>query len=366
MNDKSPPPQQVKRDGGHAEEIDAVRFLCNLLVVLLHASAATQYVTCHGVEYWVWQFLFGDFATILLPTLFLLSGYLLFRNYSNSSYKRKLFGRAKRLAVPYVAWNVVFVAVFCLFALVVPRAAARVEQFGLDTWRGCFEKVLSFSVHPMDGPLWFIRTLFVFSLFAPVFDWCYRKLPTWAIVALAVAPVALCAFFPAWAMRVRMTYPPYAFALFALGGLMASRRVSLVGWFQARRRFFLPLGALSMAAGFIAFGLCGLRHVPVLDALKMMAMAPLLWTLSTPMTRVVWRPWVRQTVAPASFFIYAGHFLFASTMLHLCAPFVPDIPGKLTLLCFVFVGLGIPVCWVAHRCARALSPRLTKIFDGSL
>lgn len=68
---------------------------------------------------------------------------------------------------------------------------------------------------------------------------------------------------------------------------------------------------------------------------------------------------------PSAFFIYAGHFLFASTLLHLVAPHLPFAHGKLTVLCLIFVGLGIPVCVLAHWIGRrVLSKSLTQHFDA--
>lgn len=201
-----------------SQTIDSVRLFCNLLVVLLHASAAFQYVPRQGVEYGVWNFLCTGLAPVLLPTLFFLSGYLLFRNYTNAAYGRKIWSRVKRLAVPYLAWNALFVVVYLAFSAVVPRLAMRVDQFGLDTLAGCVEKIASLTVHPIDGPLWFVRALFVFALFAPVFAWLFRKLPVWVLGVVAVLLIGGTALFPLQAEATLMTYPAYALVAFITGG----------------------------------------------------------------------------------------------------------------------------------------------------
>ncbi len=348
-----------------SQTIDAVRLFCNLLVVLLHAWSATQYVRHEGLEYHVWGFLCGGFAPVLLPTLFFLSGYLLFRNYTNADYGRKILSRVRRLAIPYLAWNILFVLVYLAFAAVVPRLAARVSQFGLDTVSGCVEKVVSLTVHPIDGPLWFVRTLFVFALLAPVWDWVFRKLPAWGLAALLLLLVGATAFFPQQAEALRMTYPIYAIVAFATGGGMASRSIDAVALFQSRRWLFLPLSLAAMVGAFVfqtGFG----RLDPTTETVATVLTIPLFWTLSGPLTRLFAARWVRTWLAPSAFFIYAGHFLFASTLLHLIAPHLSFEHGKLTVLVLIFVGLGIPFCVAAHWVGRKVAPRLIRVFDATL
>lgn len=348
-----------------SQTIDAVRLFCNLLVVLLHASAAFQYVPRQGVEYGVWSFLCGGLAPVLLPTLFFLSGYLLFRNYTNAAYGRKIWSRVKRLAVPYLAWNALFVVVYLVFSSVVPRLALRVNQFGLDTFTGCVEKVASLTVHPIDGPLWFVRTLFVFALFAPVFAWFFRKVPVWALGGVVVLLIGGTALFPQQAEATLMTYPAYALAAFITGGGAATYSFNVFAFF---RRFRWPCLAVSLAAMVGLFAMqefVGPVH-PTVRTVFLLLTIPLFWTVAEPLTRLLSARWIQTWVMPASFFIYAGHFLFASTLLHLVAPHLTFTSGKLTVLCLIFVGLGIPVCVLAHWIGRRIAPRLIKIFDATL
>lgn len=346
-------------------EIDSVRLFCNLLVVLLHASAAFQYVRHEGAEYWFWSFLCGGFAPVLLPTLFFLSGYLLFRNYSNAQYGRKIWSRVRRLAVPYLAWNVLFVVVYLAFAAVVPRLATRVAQFGLDTWSGCLDKIVSLTIHPIDGPLWFVRTLFVFALFAPVLDWVFRKVPAWGLAMLCVALVGATALFPAQAEALKMTYPAYAAIAFVTGGGMAARLFDAPAFFQRHRMVFLPISVAAMVGMFLAKAMVGTLPPVVTTALTVLTI-PLLWTVAKPLTRLLTARWIQEWLAPSAFFVYAGHFLFASTLLHTVAPLLPRVTGVLTMLCLIFVLFGTAFCVLAHRVGRRIAPRLMRVFDGTL
>ena len=65
-----------------SEYLDLIRSISNLLVVFIHSWGFSAYCpnwarTFEGL-FWSW---FVDAARIAMPTLFVLSGYLLFRNY---------------------------------------------------------------------------------------------------------------------------------------------------------------------------------------------------------------------------------------------------------------------------------------------
>lgn len=78
-------------------KIDAARCVANYLIVLLHAGgAACQYGVPGSVEYGVGMFLTEGFGNIALAALFLLSGYLLFRNFDVSAWPRKMGSRLVR------------------------------------------------------------------------------------------------------------------------------------------------------------------------------------------------------------------------------------------------------------------------------
>ena len=89
---------------GQLVEFDAIRLTANYLVVLIHAWAACQYCAI-DLECRTWFFLCNVVTSVAMPTLFLLSGFLMMRNLSVETYESKIARRLKRLALPYLAWN---------------------------------------------------------------------------------------------------------------------------------------------------------------------------------------------------------------------------------------------------------------------
>ena len=64
---------------------------------------------------------------------------------------------------------------------------------------------------------------------------------------------------------------------------------------------------------------------------------------------------------------YAGHFLFCSMWLHVCAPLVSGMKiGKMTLLISIFVVGGVGTMALVYTIMRRFLPRTTKMFDGTL
>lgn len=345
-------------------EIDSVRLLCNILIVFLHASATFQYVRNEGLEFYVWDFICWCVPPILLPTLFFLSGWLLFRNYSNAVFGRKLWSRVRRLMVPYVAWNALFVILYLVAAQFFPRIQIRVDLFGLTTLSGCLSKIMGPIEYPIDLPFWFARTLFVFTLFAPILSWVYRKVPVWGWGMIVAVLLGIPLAFPVWTESMQMVYPVYAMIAFFIGGGMASRSIEIVPFFQAHRALFLPISLVAMV-GLFALKWC-VAVPPVVYTPLTVLMFPLLWTIATPLARVCSAEWIQKRLLPSSFFIYAGHFLFSSTLLHLVAPHLAIGVGKLTVLGTMYVLIGVPLAVFIHRVGCRIAPRLMRVFDGTL
>ena len=59
------------------DRIDSVRVFCNILLIVTHAYPA-MYSMGKDAEFWFCTFVSMKLCIMLLPTLFLLSGYLFF------------------------------------------------------------------------------------------------------------------------------------------------------------------------------------------------------------------------------------------------------------------------------------------------
>ncbi len=338
--------------------MDVGRLIGVMIIVVLHAGTAVEYVG-RGMERTVWSFLCWGVAPLAIPALFFLSGYLFAYNASPAPYTTKLTRRIKHLAVPYFAWNLLCLALFLGAAHLFPRVAMRTEQYGLDTLSGIGTKLFDLATMPVVQPLWYLRALFLLTLVAPLITALlgfYKHSAHYRTAFIAVCITALVALEQAY-----VTFPPYAAVTFLVGAGCAQMRINLTVACYDKRWWLL---GWSLIVAMLTFWL---EPLPYLTQLLLCSTAPTLWAFTPYFAKWEQRLGAKaRLLAPVSFFIFAGHFLFASTLLHLIGPHLPQKPGMLTLLCLIFTFAGTALCLLAWLIGRRLCPKLLAAFDGTL
>ena len=353
------------------KHVDILRCAMNYMIVVLHAWAAFQYVKWSGIEFIAWDLICNHLMWLAIPAFFMISGYLLFQKFSMASWPNKMIRRVKRLAIPYLAWNIFFVVFYLALAHFVPRLGTRVASFGLDTVGGALSKIVSLTVAPIDGPLWFLRVLFLFSLASPILWWFMRFGKGFVLFGLTVI----------WCVgegvlglteALHLTIPSYALACFVAGGVVAKNGKEIVATFRSWQWFAIGLAACLVRAAIAVPRLCanvepnaavgvGLSLLAILEA---PALIPLVSHL--PVNRIADNR-VYSFFKEMSFFAYAGHFLFCSMWLHTSAPFFSWMgTGKMTVLIYIFVVCGIITMGVVYWAGKRLCPKGMKILDGTL
>lgn len=353
-------------------EIDFLRCVMNYMIVVMHAWAAFQYVDHTTLEFASCTIICEFLCAMALPTFFIISGYLMFQHFDLQSIGKKLIRRLRRLVVPYLVWNVTFVLFYLMLARCVPRLSVRVSGFGLDTWSGAIEKIVSLTIAPIDGPLWFLRALVYLSLLSPLL-WLGLRVSR----GIPFVVLTLVWGWGEWHFRLvdglSGILPAFAIGCYVLGAWVSTRGFRIFDLFRA-----WPW----LAVGIVAFVIrCGLvlpcfQDQPVVDWVWMantylqIALAPTLVSL-VGLTHV--DRWVGvdnhvyKYLKDMSFFAYAGHFMFCSVYLHALAPMLGGMTtGKMTLLILAFVGLGVPTMAVVYGVGRKICPQILKLWDGTL
>ena len=192
-----------------------------------------------------WTMVASYGCNFALSALFVISGYLLFRCYELSVWPRKIVRRVRRLMVPYVCWNVVFVLFYLSVARFFPRVGERVAAFGLDTWRGVLAKIAHPVAVPIDVPVWYLRAVFVFALLSPALWALLRhRVGRW-IGLTAVAGWYL--LDGVWGVVPGVPgYPTDALLAFSAGGLLAAGGTSPGTFFKSRWWLVPAVAALAL------------------------------------------------------------------------------------------------------------------------
>lgn len=127
----------------------------SVLIVLYHVSVFNSYNIILGSNlettlYGVCRKMFDNLAAVSLGFFFTTSAYLLYQSADNNTIYAKVKKRLFTLGVPFVFWNIVeFVFLYI------------VHQLGTIS-------ILSFSLDPFDGPLWYVFALLILSVMSPL------------------------------------------------------------------------------------------------------------------------------------------------------------------------------------------------------
>lgn len=138
-------------------------------------------------------FVMDTFARSAVPLLTVISGLLALSSCSKSSYPGYVGHKALRLLLPFVLWNVLLAGAFYLSYsyLQYPQAGAKLLQY--HGW-GWVSHVLGLQHFPVNGPLYFLRDLFVVSLLTPLFALLARHQLIAGMTALGL--MALFIYYP--------------------------------------------------------------------------------------------------------------------------------------------------------------------------
>lgn len=168
-----------------SKTISWLRFPLAALIVLKHYYTPDISAEAVGgadelmVYHYIGEFTKGVFPAIAVPLFFFISGYLYFnkleltgtQGYSFSIWKKKTQGRIKSLLIPYLSWNLLVLALYyitqCLTGgsdVMTKDGYKLIADYGIADYAKAVYAIDSTGM-PIDGPLWFIRDLFIVSVF---------------------------------------------------------------------------------------------------------------------------------------------------------------------------------------------------------
>ncbi len=120
----------------------------------------------YGFSYFVQKFFFivGDSA---VPTFFVISGFLLFSNFTLKNYPKMLLQKVLSLVIPYFVWSVL---AFIFMQIIYPLLRGEMIQI---TFNSAAIDILLANSYPH---LWFIRPLLLFFVCSPLLYFVFKYL----------------------------------------------------------------------------------------------------------------------------------------------------------------------------------------------
>ena len=349
-----------------SRSFDAIRLLANYMIVLMHAWAASQYCAEVTIEFSVWNYLCNSFAAAAMPALFLMSGYLLMVDFTPQVVRGKFYRRFKRLLVPLLAWNLFFVVFYLTLSRFVPRISARVASFNLETIGGVMNKVIGLIDRPLDAPLWYLKTVFIYSLFAIPVWWVLQKRKAHFLYLISLIVLVASVFTPL-GQPMKYSFPAYSVFAFLMGCHLGYKKVSVFKMFSNKIWLICPLiGSVMVYAWLVATH----GQYEIWRDIGFILMLPFLFSIGPCLAQYFEKIRCYPFALRSSFFVYAGHFLFCSILLHVfagkiignCGNGQGILTGLIAIFCFAGVGLNL----LAYKLGKACLGKWFGIWDGSL
>lgn len=138
-------------------------------------------------------------ARVAVPFFFLLSGYFLAAHVGEEGWwKRETLKRLRSLVIPFFAWIAIYYVLFIPLMMFLDHEAGRALGTTWPYAKYGFLRIagLKWDDWPAVGPLWFIRSLFLYVVISPFIVKAIKTAPKTFLVLLAVIFFALEIFAP--------------------------------------------------------------------------------------------------------------------------------------------------------------------------
>ena len=163
---------------------------------------------------------------------------------------------------------------------------------------------------------------------------------------------------------MRFTYPVYSLFCFVLGCHFSFRGCNPFDLFRSKG-WLLPslLGMIGVGYYIVVYH----WDYSILRDIAFAMELPFLFCLAPTLVRWIEKIPIFDFLKRSAFFLYTGHFLFCSMVLHLIAPkFAWMGVGKVSLLIVVFCTLGVAVNLAGYWLGKKALGRAFGIWDGTL
>lgn len=339
------------------KSISSLEAFLLLMVLFIHSDfTVLVYVNEPRVNIFIdfLNFFNANVLSFIVPTFFLISGFLFFRNGVNltvDDYKQKYKSRLKTLVIPYLLWNFIGMAVF-LIKLYSPLRQF-FPQYNPADFQG-FRILVGFwqvseNGYPFDMPLWFLRDLIIFQLLCPLIEFILKRCGfiSSAIFALPLI-LAEDAVFQRYAVD---------FFYFSLGAVISAK---LKNGFLSDKHTVLAalLYAIMVTISYLAPDHLYITVIKIAcGALMISKIAMLLGRAN------VFMP---EFTIKSSFFVYAFHGLFVSVINKLVTGMLPPTSNLAAFADYIAVfALLYCISGITYVTMKKLAPKPLSILTGS-
>ncbi|MDO5011363.1 MAG: acyltransferase [Intestinibacter bartlettii] len=344
-----------------SNKIKNVSLFMTFFVVLLHSNnleAAKDIVSVNSI---VQNFIGQGIVRIAVPTFFLISGYLFFYNFTPTmeKWKYKFKSRFHSLFIPYVIWCTGWLVILYVVELVPAGRALFSDRIIADY--SLKELFVNTYIYPLPYQFWYIRSLMLDVILAPVFYYVIKSLgkkslPIFVIIWF-LYPISEM-FGGVWILQI-FNYP---FMLFGIGAALAINKVDL-HFKSIEDKHIAIFGLVYILACAVRAALM-YTDLPLLDFAENVVIlfgVPFMWLVYDKMSNIKNK---KISIAKYGIFIYFFHIPFQSILKKVCFKVLPA--GELSSLIVFFVApvITIIVCVLVAMFLRRFMNRFYMVLTG--
>lgn len=169
MRETQPSEKRRTLDDATSRQIVVCRVLCIFFMMSVHVRPYFDTLTWHRGDamHWIGTVFVEVFGRASVPTLSVISGFLIALGFGTSSLGSFVWKRFKVLCLPMLCWNLALQALLVAPAVLLGQPSATHDLFfGGSTVDAVLQHLLFLYGQPMNMTLSFLRDLFVCSLIA--------------------------------------------------------------------------------------------------------------------------------------------------------------------------------------------------------
>lgn len=341
-----------------SKKISVLSFLAMIGVVMIHSNTLGTMSVAAGWNIVIQKILTRTFTAWAVPFFFVVSGFWFARGRyiqeNGGGLKIFLLKKMKTLLIPYLLWAVIGAAI--ALPLYVFNNFVNHEPFLARTFLsapGVWAKVNRLFGITCNGPsgnlaLWYVRTLLVLFLFAPIWKVVYRKAGKWLLVpALTLALIV-----------PQIQIPHIEIKLGSVGWFLIGIGVSQ--WIAEVRK--IPIVAVVVAGlGWATLSVASAVGFVLLPSLIPLCGIVFMWGACDLVAK---RDFEVPRYMKKSFWVYCLH----GSMIGYLLAGIPYVVGKTDISTFVTTlfspVIAIVVClFAAHLCEK-LNIKLFSLLSG--
>jgi len=335
----------------NSNKIRNLGFVCSVLVVVIHTSWT---LVPFSISWFVENFVRNGVARIAVPFYFVVSGYFIAIHFGEISWwKTVCRKRVVSLVVPYVIWSLLCSCWSIPLVVAANVLASRPFLSNVELPNISFCRLFGLDLFhkPYLWPLWYIRTLMLYVLLAPMFKFVIVRFKVmWLVFTSGLLVISDC---------IQVLQHPVIEYFVSISGILY---FSIGVWLAICGKQFTGTQKSAAYFGLIGIALLCLR---VYCAWYGMTIERLLLTASIPFMLYAvwfwiptsrWLPWLTACAFP----IYVMHPCWQQWVMILGRGIPPE--SELKAMIMLCVGVGAPI--LTTLVLRWCTPRVANVVFG--